>query len=110
MRVRGRGPSAGRPKDSRDRDPPAEGDALARLARQHAEAALNNLAEIATTGESEMACVAAAKALLDCAYGKRPRAHELGRSNEHLGVFKDQQAVTVGISAHLDEKDRREVG
>jgi hypothetical protein len=68
-------------------------DALSKLARQHTEAALNALAEIARTGVSEVARVAAAKALLDCAYGKRRQAHELGGPNEHLGGFVDREVT-----------------
>lgn len=40
------------------------------LAREHTEAALSVLVQIATEGESEAARVAAANAILDRAYGK----------------------------------------
>lgn len=48
--------------------------ALAEMARDHAEAALRTLADIASNGESEAARVSAANAILDRAYGKPPQA------------------------------------
>jgi hypothetical protein len=47
---------------------------LAEMAKDHAEAALNVLVEIAQGGESEGARVSAANAILDRAYGKPPQA------------------------------------
>jgi hypothetical protein len=51
--------------------------ALAEMAKDHAEAALATLHQIATSGESEGARVSAATAILDRAYGKPPQSHEL---------------------------------
>ncbi len=50
--------------------------AIADMAKDHAEAALRTLADIASSGESESARVAAANAILDRAYGKPSQSHE----------------------------------
>ena len=47
------------------------------MAREHAEAALQTLVEIAKDGESEGGRVAAANAILDRAYGKPKQALDL---------------------------------
>lgn len=50
--------------------------ALADMAKDHAQAALASLVQIATAGESEAARVSAANAILDRAYGKPPQSLE----------------------------------
>lgn len=47
---------------------------LAEMAKEHAEAAIAVLVEVATSGESEAARVSAANAILDRAYGKPPQS------------------------------------
>lgn len=59
--------------------------AIAEMAKEHGEAALAVLADIASNGESETARVSAANAILDRAYGKPPQ------SLEHTG--KDGEAM-----------------
>lgn len=51
------------------------------LAQQHGEAAINRLAELMISAESEQAQIAAAKELLDRGYGKSVQAVELGGSD-----------------------------
>ncbi len=73
-KIGGARPGAGRP-------PGKVGQAkreLAEMAKEHAPAALQTLADIATNGESEAARVSAAVAVLDRAYGKPPQAVEHG--------------------------------
>jgi len=47
---------------------------IADMAKEHGEAALSVLVEIATQGESDAARVSAANAILDRGYGKAPQA------------------------------------
>ena len=63
-------PGAGRPKGSRSAATVAQQATISELAREHGEAALAALVQIATAGESEAARVSAANAILDRAYGK----------------------------------------
>ena len=68
----GRRPGAGR-KKGKVSEAKRE---LAEMAREHAEAALNTLVEIATGDCAASARVSAATAILDRAYGKPPQALE----------------------------------
>ena len=70
--VGGRRPGAGRKPGKVG----AAKRALAEMAKEHAEAALRTLVEIAQSGESEAARVSAANAILDRGYGKAPQAME----------------------------------
>lgn len=63
---------AGRPAGSENIDTAQSRRALSELASGHIEVALNALAEIAASGQSEAARVSAACAILDRTYG-RPR-------------------------------------
>jgi len=72
---------AGRPKGSRDRATQQQGASLAELARAHTADALNVLHKIATTGQSEAACVSAAVAILDRGYGRPSQALEIAGAN-----------------------------
>jgi hypothetical protein len=58
------------------------------MAKEHGEAALRTLAQIAQSGESESARVTAATAILDRAYGKPPQ------SLEHTGKDGGKLAFT----------------
>lgn len=90
----GKRAGAGRPRGAKDRLTREAGATLSDLARQHTDAALNVLVQIATTGESEAARVSAANALLDRGYGKatQPIEHDvsadlasvLGRARERI--------------------------
>ena len=74
-------PGAGRKKDK-------VGEAkreLAAMGKQHAEAALHTLVEIATGDGAASARVSAATAILDRAYGKPTQAVDLGSSDDALG-------------------------
>lgn len=67
--------------------------AIAEMAKVHAEAALETLADIASKGESEAARVSAANAILDRAYGKPPQAVQ------HTGKDgKDLPAPTAPVT------------
>ena len=55
------------------------------MAKQHAEAALHTLVEIATGDAAASARVSAATAILDRAYGKPTQAVDLGSSDDALG-------------------------
>ncbi|AVA20666.1 hypothetical protein [Rhizobium sp. NXC24] len=50
---------------------------IAQMAKVHAVDALNTLAKIAKSGESESARVSAANALLDRAYGRPMQSHQV---------------------------------
>lgn len=65
-------PGSGRPTGSPNVDTAASRRALAELASGHVEAALQALADVAASGQSEGARVSAACAILDRVYG-RPR-------------------------------------
>jgi hypothetical protein len=58
--------------------------ALAEMAREHADAALRTLVEIATGEAPPSARVSAATAILDRAYGKPPQALEHSAKGEPL--------------------------
>ena len=58
---------------------------LAAMAKQHAEAALHTLVEIATGDGAASARVSAATAILDRAYGKPTQAVDLGSSSQSVG-------------------------
>lgn len=73
----GRRPGAGRPAGKPNRDTAASRAALADLVAGHVETAIAALAEIAKTGESEAARVAASVAILDRAYGRPGQAVEV---------------------------------
>lgn len=73
----GKRPGAGRPSGSPNRDTAASRAALADLISGHVETAIATLAEIAKTGESEAARVAASVAILDRAYGRPGQAVEI---------------------------------
>ena len=66
----GKREGAGRPKGARDKLTREAGATLSEMARAHTDAALETLAQIAVSGESEAARVSAANALLDRGYGK----------------------------------------
>lgn len=66
----GKREGAGRPKGARDKLTREAGATLSEMARAHTDAALETLAHIAISGESEAARVSAANALLDRGYGK----------------------------------------
>jgi hypothetical protein len=51
------------------------------MAKDHAESALQTLADIASGGESEAARVSAAVAILDRAYGKPVQSVEIGNAD-----------------------------
>lgn len=58
---------------------------LSEMAKEHADAALKTLANIASDGESEAARVTAAVAILDRAFGKPVQSHELtGKDGKDL--------------------------
>ena len=71
---------AGRPAGSQNVDTAASRQALADLASGHVEVALQALATVAETGQSEGARVSAACAILDRVYGRPAQAvhHEGG--------------------------------
>ena len=78
-------PGAGRPKGSRSAATVAQQATISELAREHGEAALAALVQIATAGESEAARVSAANAILDRAYGKPTQTIAgPGPNGEHL--------------------------
>ena len=68
--------------------------ALAEMAKDHAPKALQTLAEIAATGQSEAARVSAANALLDRAYGRPPQSVE--HTGDGGGPIKAQVTLDVG--------------
>lgn len=77
-------PGAGRPVGSENVDTAAARRALSALASGHIEVALDALAEIARSGQSESARVSAACAILDRCYG-RPRQAPLSARLHGLG-------------------------
>ncbi|MER8806042.1 hypothetical protein NKH65_03925 [Mesorhizobium australicum] len=85
----GKRPGAGRKKGKVSEAKRAISD----MAKVHAEAALETLAEIASKGESDSARVSAANAILDRAYGKPPQAVQ------HTGKDgKDLPAAIVPVT------------
>ncbi len=73
----GKREGAGRPKGARDKLTREAGATLSEMARAHTDAALETLAQIAVSGESEAARVSAANALLDRGYGKPSQSLDL---------------------------------
>ncbi len=67
-------PGSGRPKGAKDKATREAGATIGELARKHGVTAIETLAQIALTGESESARIAASNALLDRGYGKPPQA------------------------------------
>ena len=76
--------------------------ALAEMAKEHAEAALRTLVEIATGDGAASARVSAATAILDRAYGRPPQALE------HSGNGHVQIIVDTGINRSEDHVDPQE--
>ena len=66
----GRRPGAGRPAGRRNKATQHQKATLSELAREHAQVAIDALADVARSGESESARVSAACALLDRGFGK----------------------------------------
>jgi len=85
----GKREGAGRPKGRANISTQAHKATIEELARAHAPDAIKALVEIARTGASESARVAAASSLLDRAYGK-PR-----QAVEHSGGVE----ITGGVDA-----------
>ena len=73
----GKRDGAGRPAGSPNRDTAASRAALAELVVGHVETAIETLAQIAKSGESEAARVSASVAILDRAYGRPGQAVEI---------------------------------
>jgi len=73
----GKRDGAGRPAGSANKDTAASRAALADLVAGHVETAIETLAMIARTGESEAARVSASVAILDRAYGRPAQAVEI---------------------------------
>ena len=74
--------------------------ALAEMAKEHAEAALRTLVEIAAGDGAASARVSAATAILDRAYGRPPQALEHS-ANGHVQIIVD-----TGINRSEDHADR----
>jgi hypothetical protein len=72
----GKRPGAGRPQGGKSRATKQAKATLSELARAHTATALKVLVDVASTGESESARVAAANAILDRAYGKPSQSHQ----------------------------------
>ena len=74
---------------------------IGEMAQVHAEAALGTLVQIAASGESEAARVAAANAILDRGYGKPPQALQ------HSGAVKIEKVVReiVDPAPHTDREE-----
>jgi 3-oxoacyl-ACP reductase-like protein len=72
--------------------------ALAEMAKEHAEAALRTLVEIATRDGAASARVSAATAILDRAYGKPSQAVDLSDSSvgQHIIVSWKDEALPDG--------------
>lgn len=94
----GKRPGAGRPQGRKDKATIEQLATLEELAREHTPLALDTLARVCASSESDAARVSAAQALLDRAYGKPKQAIE------HTG--KDGEPVQVQHSA-ADEILRR---
>lgn len=73
----GKRDGAGRPAGSQNRDTAASRAALANLVAGHVETAIETLAQIAKSGESEAARVSASIAILDRAYGRPGQSVEI---------------------------------
>jgi hypothetical protein len=73
-KVGGARPGAGRKDGAKARANPEQKATLSELARMHTVEALETLVHIAKNSESDSARVAAANAILDRAYGRRPQA------------------------------------
>lgn len=69
----GRRPGAGRKAGGRNAATIAQKKTFAEIAKEHAPAALDMLAKIAASSESDSARVAACNSILDRAYGKPPQ-------------------------------------
>lgn len=95
--VGGRRPGAGRKPGKVS----AAKRALAEMAKEHAESALQSLAEIAKSGESEAARVSAAVAILDRAFGKPPQAVHLENSDD------DASPLSLTFNVQPAERDVR---
>lgn len=67
---------AGRPKGAKDKATRDAGATIGELARAHAEDAIQTLVQVAKSGASDSARVAAANALLDRGFGRPPQALE----------------------------------
>ncbi len=70
---------------------------LAEMAKEHAEAALLTLAEIATGDGAASARVSAATAILDRAYGKPPQALEHSATDNPLRQLMDELPSTFTV-------------
>ena len=73
----GKRDGAGRPAGSQNRDTAASRAALAELVAGHVETAIETLAQIAKSVESEAARVSASVAILDRAYSRPGQAVEI---------------------------------
>jgi len=71
---------------------------LAAMAKQHAEAALHTLVEIATGDGAASARVSAATAILDRAYGKPTQAVDLGSSDDRPRASHHNQLDRRGVA------------
>ena len=89
----GKRDGAGRPAGSQNRDTAASRAALAELVAGHVETAIETLAQIAKSGESEAARVSASVAILDRAYG-RP-----GQTVEITDTTPEQPSVIEIVAA-----------
>ncbi len=106
----GKRPGSGRKPGTKARATVIQKATLSELARKHTTAALRTLVDVAATGTSEAARIAAASAILDRGYGKPPAAIEhsgpdggpieytdpFDLSEEDLAVIAAQGIVTKG--------------
>ncbi len=106
----GRRAGAGRKPGTKARATVVQKATLSELARKHTAAALRTLVEVAASGTSEAARIAAASAILDRGYGKPPASVEhsgpdggpieytdpFDLSEEQLAVIAAQGIVTKG--------------
>jgi len=68
------------------------------LAQAHGPEAINKLVKILTTSDSDTACIAAAKELLDRGYGKAMQGVELTGKDGEPVAFKQIERVIVRSS------------
>ena len=83
----GKGAGAGRPSGSLNRATVDQKTRLSELARQHAGTAIEALAQVAESGQTETARIAAACAILDRGYGKPREATSAQYRRQGESVF-----------------------
>jgi hypothetical protein len=83
----GKRDGAGRPSGSPNRATVDQMARLSELARQHAGAAIEALAQVAESGQTETARIAAACAILDRGYGKPREATSAQYRRQGAGIF-----------------------